>query len=189
MAAKRKTPAAEPAKAASTHEFNDDIALDVLAGIRHRAKRDDVAMFVGSDEMAFKIRGVISTQCPGLDAALGRGGVPLARLTIIYGKEGSGKTTIALHICAACQQNGGLAVYLDKEHALDPDYAASIGVDTKRLIISQDGSLEETINLMYDIIEVAAAYRVRMGRRVPIVIVLDSMNAASAAARIAGEVG
>lgn len=193
MAAKKTTKTPEgggaSSKAASLLGDDDDIALAVLSGVRAAAKRDDVAMFVGSDEMAFKIRGVITTQCPALDAALGRGGIPLARLTILHGKEGSGKTTLALHIVAACQQEGGLAVYIDKEHTLDPEYAASIGVDTSRLIISQDGSLEDVIKFIYSIIELAAAHRVRTGRRTPIVIVLDSINAAIAKCRIDGDPG
>jgi|SRR6185312_3899479 len=191
MAAKKKSKASatDAATAASPAFADDDIAVEVLGGIRAACGGDDVAMFVGSDAMAFKIRGVISTQCPGLDVALGRGGVPLARLTILHGKEGCGKTTLALHIVAQCQQEGGLAVYIDKEHTLDPEYAAAIGVDVNRLIISQDGTLEDIVKMMYKIIDLAAAHRQRLGRRVPIVIVLDSINAAIAKCRIDGQPG
>ena len=134
-------------------------------------------MFVGSDEIAFKIRGVISTQCPALDLVLGRGGFPLGRLTIVYGKEGSGKTTLVLHALAECQAMGGVAVLIDKEYALDPPYAAAVGVNIERLIISQDGSLEDAFRLMNSVIDRVVEFRQRTGRRVPAMIALDSINA------------
>lgn len=191
MAAKSSKGAPKrPTEAASVSKHHsDDIATEVLLGIRAGCGGDEVAMFVGSDEMSFKIRGVISTQCPALDEALGRGGFPLGRLTIIHGKEGSGKTTLALHAIASCQQAGGVAVLIDKEHTLDPEYAATLGVDVNKLIISQDGALEDVVKLMYKAIEVAAAHRKRVGTRPPIIVVLDSLNAAIARCRIEGDPG
>ena len=80
---------------------------------------------------------VISTGALSLDIALGVGGVPRGRITEIYGPESSGKTTVALHIIAEAQKNGGEAAFIDAEHALDPDYAQALGVDIDRLIVSQ----------------------------------------------------
>jgi recombination protein RecA len=145
------------------------------------------AQVLGSDERAIKIRGVISTQCYQADEALGRGGIPLGRLTIIHGKEGCGKTTFCLHLVAECQAMGGIVLYIDKEYKLDPDYAKSIGVDTKRLIISQPGTLEAVYRIIKRTIAKAADYRVKTGKRVPILIVLDSINAALAKAVIDGD--
>ena len=71
--------------------------------------------------MARKIRGVLPTQAPGLNAAIGRGGIPLGRLSILAGPEGTGKTTLALHLAAECQAQGGVVIYVDTEYKLDPD--------------------------------------------------------------------
>jgi recombination protein RecA len=139
---------------------------------------EGTAQLLGSDGMAIKIRGVLSTQCPTIDAAIGRGGVPLGRLTIIHGSEGSGKTTLALHLVAECQRQGGLAIYIDKEYKLDPDYAKGIGVDISQLIISQPPYLEKCMAIMDEAIHRVAMHRVETGVRVPLLIILDSMNAA-----------
>jgi recombination protein RecA len=158
---------------------------DLLAGIR--GEGDETAMYLGSDSSLLKIRGVISTQCPGLDRAIGRGGIPLARLTILHGAEGSGKTTACLHLVAEVQRMGGVAIYMDKEYKLDPDYAAALGVDTKRLIISQPSYLEQAFKVQEAAIKRASAIRERLKRRVPILVVLDSMNAAITKAQLEGE--
>jgi len=139
---------------------------------------EGTAQLLGSDGLAIKIRGVLSTQCPTIDAAIGRGGVPLGRLTIIHGSEGSGKTTLALHLVAECQHQGGLALYMDKEYKLDPEYAKKVGVDTSRLIISQPSYLEKCLAIMDSAIEKVAAHRRETGVRIPMMIILDSMNAA-----------
>jgi recombination protein RecA len=161
---------------------------EVLAGIRAEIG-DDGAQLLGSDELKTKVRGVISTCCMTLDAAIGRGGVPLSRLTILHGGEGSGKTTVALHLVAAAQHRGGVAVYIDKEYKLDPDYAAAIGVDTNRLIISQPRELEQVLRAIKKAISIAAAARKRTGKRVPILVILDSINAATAKVRLEGDEG
>jgi len=136
------------------------------------------AQLLGSDCLALKIRGVLSTQCPTIDAAIGRGGVPLGRLTIIHGPESSGKTTLALHLVAECQRRGGVALYIDKEYKLDPDYAQAIGVDTKSLVISQPAYLEKVFEICEAACNMAGRHREATGERVPILIILDSMNAA-----------
>lgn len=147
----------------------------------------DGAQLLGSDGLATKIRGVLSTQSPGLDAAIGRGGIPLGRLSILAGPEGTGKTTFALHLVAECQRRGGVAIYVDKEYKLDPDYARAIGVDTKHLIILQPDYLEKVFEAGEHTIEMAAKHRVDSGVRVPILFVLDSMNAAITKAQFDGE--
>jgi len=138
----------------------------------------DDAQLLGGDGLARKIRGVLSTQSPGLDAAIGRGGYPLGRLTILAGQEGTGKSTFALHAAAECQKKDGLAIYMDMEYKLDPDYARAIGVDTKNLIISQPPYLEKIFESCEKTIEIAKKHRELTKTRVPILIILDSMNSA-----------
>jgi len=90
---------------------------------------------------------VISTGSISLDSALGVGGVPRGRVVEIYGPEASGKTTLALHIVAQAQKKGGLAAYIDAEHALDPEYASKLGVDISNLFISQPDSGEQALEI------------------------------------------
>ena len=87
----------------------------------------------------------ISTQCLPLDMALGVGGLPRGRIVECYGHESSGKTTLALHVVATAQQQGGVAAFIDAEHALDPAYAEKIGVKLDDLVVSQPNSGEEAL--------------------------------------------
>jgi len=171
MAAPRKKEAVE--EKACTKSFLTEMVDTLIA-----KAGEGTAQLLGSDGMAIKIRGVLSTQCPTIDAAIGRGGVPLGRLTIIHGSEGCGKTTLALHLVAECQHQGGLAIYIDKEYKLDPDYAKGIGVDVGSLIISQPPYLEKCLEIIDEAIEKVARYRIESGVRVPLLVILDSMNAA-----------
>jgi recombination protein RecA len=166
-----------------------DIANDVLDSINEHLGEDgeDVAQMLGSHELSIKIKGVISTRCATIDAATGRGGVPLARLVILHGAESSGKTTLALQIAAETQALGGVVVYMDTEHKLDPEYAAKLGVNTEKLIIVQPSYLERAFKAMEGAIERAAEWRNRMGTSVPILIVLDSMNSTIAKSQFEGE--
>ena len=91
---------------------------------------------------------VIPTGSPSLDLALGVGGVPRGRVVEIFGPESSGKTTLALHICAEAQKTGGVAAFIDVEHALDPDYARKIGVAVEDILISQPDSAEEALQIV-----------------------------------------
>src|SRR3990167_530889 len=91
---------------------------------------------------------VISTGCLSLDIALGVGGVPRGRIMEIFGPEASGKTTLAQHIVAEVQKQGGVAAFVDAEHALDPDYARKIGVKVDDLLISQPDNGEQALEIV-----------------------------------------
>lgn len=121
----------------------------------------------------------ISTTCPSLDKALGIGGFPRGRIIEIYGQESSGKTTLALHVIASAQKAGGLAAFIDAEHALDPSYAKKLGVATDDLLVSQPSSGEEALEIAEALVrsnEVA-------------IIVVDSVAALVPQAEINGEMG
>lgn len=122
---------------------------------------------------------VISTGSISLDLALGVGGVPRGRVIEIYGPESSGKSTLALHICAEAQTQGGVAAFVDAEHALDPDYARKIGVNIDDLLISQPDSGEQALQIVETL--------VRSGE--VDVIVVDSVAALVPQEEIAGEMG
>lgn len=113
-----------------------------------------------------------------LDLALG-GGLPKGRIIEIYGPESSGKTTLALHAVAEVQKSGGKAAFIDAEHALDPEYAARIGVKTKELIISQPDNGEEALNIMESLVR----------SNIINIIVVDSVAALTPKAEIEGEMG
>lgn len=121
----------------------------------------------------------ISTGALSLDMAIGIGGVPRGRVIEIFGPESSGKTTAALHICAEAQKKGGVAAFVDAEHALDPDYALRLGVNTGDLLISQPDSGEQALQIVETL--------VRSGE--VDVIVVDSVAALVPKAEIAGEMG
>jgi len=164
-----------------------DIASEVLESINDKLGGKDVAQMLGSEGLAIKIRGVISTGCATIDAASGRGGVPLGRLIILHGAEASGKTTLALQIVAQAQLQGGVAVYMDTEYKLDPDYAAALGVNTKRMINVQPSYLEQAFAVCEGAIERAAKHRESTGLSTPILIVLDSMNSTISKSQFEGE--
>ncbi len=121
----------------------------------------------------------IPTGSIALDLALGIGGVPRGRITEIYGTESSGKTTIALQIIAESQKQGGVCAFVDAEHALDPEYAANLGVDVDNLFVSQPGTGEEALEIMDALVRSSAID----------VIVLDSVAALVPKAEIEGEMG
>lgn len=120
---------------------------------------------------------VISTGSINLDAALGQGGVPRGRIIEIYGAESSGKTTIALHVAAEAQKNGGIVAYIDAEHALDPVYAKALGVDVDELLISQPDYGEQALEIADMLISSGAVD----------LIVVDSVAALVPKAEIDGE--
>ena len=121
----------------------------------------------------------ISTGCLDLDIALGIGGVPKGRIIEIYGPESSGKTTVALHIIAEAQKNGGAVGFIDAEHALDPSYAKNLGVDTENLIVSQPDTGEQGLEIAEALVRSGAID----------VLVVDSVAALVPRAEIEGEMG
>lgn len=121
----------------------------------------------------------ISTGALTLDLALGIGGIPRGRIVEIYGPEGSGKTTLALHIIANAQKNGGTAVFIDAEHALDPVYARKLGVDVENLYISQPDYGEQALEIAEELSKSGAVD----------VIVIDSVAALVPKAELDGEIG
>ncbi len=121
----------------------------------------------------------ISTSSISLDAALGVGGVPRGRITEIYGPESSGKTTICLHIIAEAQKKGGLAAFIDTEHALDTGYAKKLGVDVENLLVSQPEYGEQALEIVETLVRSNALD----------IIVVDSVAALTPRAEIEGEMG
>lgn len=122
---------------------------------------------------------VISTGSIALDVALGIGGLPRGRVVEIYGPESSGKTTVALHAVANAQRNGGIAAFIDAEHALDPEYAKKLGVDTDALLVSQPDTGEQALEIMDMLIRSGALD----------IVVIDSVAALVPKAEIEGEMG
>lgn len=122
---------------------------------------------------------VIKTGSITLDMALGIGGIPRGRIIEIFGPESSGKSTLATHIVANAQKNGGLAAYIDAEHALDPSYAKKIGVDTEELMISQPDCGEDALNI---------AEMLARSNAID-VIVIDSVAALVPRSELEGEIG
>ena len=122
---------------------------------------------------------VISTGALGLDLALGVGGLPRGRIIEIYGPESSGKTTVALHVIAEAQKNGGEAAFIDAEHALDPVYAKALGVDIDNLIVSQPDTGEQALEIAEALVRSGAID----------VIVIDSVAALVPKAEMDGEMG
>ncbi len=121
----------------------------------------------------------ISTGCLSLDLALGVGGVPKGRIVEIYGPESSGKTTVALHMVAEVQKNGGIAGFIDAEHALDPVYAKNIGVDIDNLYISQPDNGEQALEITETMVRSGAVD----------IVIVDSVAALVPKAEIDGDMG
>jgi recombination protein RecA len=152
-------------------------ALDIaLANIEKQFGKGSL-MRLG-DEAAVPVA-VIPTGSIALDVALGVGGVPRGRVTEIYGPESSGKTTVALHVVAEAQRAGGVAAFIDAEHALDPSYAQALGVEINELLVSQPDNGEQALEIADMLIRSNAVD----------VIVIDSVAALTPRAEIEGEMG
>ena len=121
----------------------------------------------------------IPTGAINLDAAIGIGGVPRGRITEIYGPESSGKTTLTLHLAANVQQAGGVAAYVDAEHALDIEYARKLGVDVENLLVSQPDTGEQALEIVEILVRSGAVD----------IVVIDSVAALVPKAEIEGEMG
>ena len=152
-------------------------ALEAALAQIDRAFGKGSAMRLGSKEK-MEIE-TISTGSLGLDIALGVGGLPKGRVIEIYGPESSGKTTLALHVIAEAQRNGGTAAFVDAEHALDPGYAKKLGVDIDELIVSQPDTGEQALEIVDTLVRSNAID----------VLVIDSVAALVPRAEIEGEMG
>jgi len=135
-------------------------------------------MFLGDDEAQVDIEAV-STGSLSLDVALGIGGLPRGRVIEIYGPESSGKTTLTLHVIAEMQKLGGTAAFIDAEHALDPQYAKRLGVDTDELLISQPDTGEQALEITDMLVRSGGVD----------IVVVDSVAALTPKAEIEGEMG
>ena len=154
-----------------------DKALDVALRTIQKRFGEGAVMKLG-DATHLDVE-AIPTGCLSLDIALGIGGVPRGRITEIYGPEGSGKTTLALHVIAEAQRMGGTAAIVDVEHALDPTYAETCGVNVQDLYISQPDTGEEALEIAEALIRSGAVD----------VLVIDSVAALVPRAEIEGEMG
>ncbi|CCB84957.1 MULTISPECIES: recombinase RecA [Parachlamydia] len=153
-------------------------ALDLAVSHIKKQFGDGAIMSLGSHSSMREIS-VIKTGALTLDVALGIGGIPRGRIIEIFGPESSGKSTLATHIVANAQKAGGLAAYIDAEHALDPSYAAKIGVNVDELLISQPDSGEEALNIAETLARSNAVD----------VIVIDSVAALVPKSELEGEIG
>lgn len=169
-------------KTVTTTPANDDgtekkRALDIaLAGIEKQFGKGAV---IRMGERASRDIQVIPTGCLDLDMALGVGGLPRGRVVEIYGPESSGKTTVALHVVAEAQKMGGVAAFIDAEHALDPVYARKLGVDVDQLYVSQPDTGEQALEICEALVRSGAID----------IVVIDSVAALVPKAEIDGEMG
>src|SRR5436309_8652124 len=157
--------------------FDRDKALTTALAQIERQHGKGAIMRLG-DETRAPIE-VIPTGSIALDVALGIGGLPRGRIVEIYGPEASGKTSLALHAIANAQKAGGIAAIIDAEHALDPDYAKALGVDTDALLVSQPDTGEQALEIADMLIRSGALD----------LIVIDSVAALVPRAEIEGEMG
>ncbi|RZA15965.1 MAG: recombinase RecA, partial [Proteobacteria bacterium] len=152
-------------------------ALDAALAQIDRAFGKGSAMRLGQKE-TMEVE-TISTGSLGLDIALGVGGLPKGRVIEVYGPESSGKTTLALHVLAEAQKNGGTVAFVDAEHALDPAYAKKLGVNIDELIVSQPDTGEQALEIVDTLVRSNAID----------VLVVDSVAALVPRAEIEGEMG
>lgn len=161
----------------TTAPVDREKALDVALSTIEKSFGKGAIMRMGAGDR--ELIEAISTGSLSLDMALGIGGLPRGRIVEIYGPESGGKTSLALHVVAEAQRQGGLALYVDAEHAMDPEYARALGVDVDRLYIAQPSNGEEALEIMDTIVRSGAVD----------VVVLDSVAALVPKAEIEGEMG
>ena len=160
--------------------MNDDKlkALNSTIAMIEKQYGKGAIMKLGDDKVSNELE-VIPTGCLSLDLALGVGGVPRGRIIEIFGPESSGKTTVALHIIAQTQKMGGVAAFIDAEHALDAVYAKALGVNTEELYISQPDTGEQALDICESLVRSSAVD----------IIVIDSVAALTPKAEIEGDMG
>ena len=160
-----------------TEKKTGNTALDAVMSQIRKEFGEMAIMRLGDQEI--QEIPVISTGAVSLDMALGVGGLPRGRIVECYGQESSGKTTLALHVVANAQKAGGVAAFIDAEHALDPQYAKKIGVNLDDLIVSQPNSGEEALTICEQLVKSGALD----------VVVVDSVAALTPQAEIDGNMG
>ncbi len=167
-------------KKAKTTEIPQDksLALDKVLKDLHKTFGEGSIMRLGEATANMNVE-VIPTDILPLDVALGVGGVPRGRIIEVYGPESSGKTTVTLHMIAATQKRGGVAAFIDAEHALDPVYAKKLGVDIENLLISQPDTGEQALEIVEALVRSGAID----------IIVVDSVAALVPKEEIDGEMG
>nr|WP_211332108.1 recombinase RecA [Eilatimonas milleporae] len=153
-------------------------ALEAALSQIDRAFGKGSVMKLGQRDSSIEIE-AISTGSLNLDIALGIGGLPKGRIVEIYGPESSGKTTLALHAVAECQKVGGIAAFVDAEHALDPVYARKLGVDVNELLVSQPDTGEQALEIADTLVRSGAVD----------ILVVDSVAALTPRAELEGEMG
>jgi recombination protein RecA len=159
-------------------EPNREKALNLALGTIEKAYGKGSIMRLGDAAARLKVP-VTSSGAISLDLALGVGGYPRGRIVEIYGPESSGKTTLTLHAIAECQKNGGIAAFIDAEHALDPSYARKLGVNVDELLVSQPDHGEQALEIADTLVRSGAVD----------IIVIDSVAALVPRAEIEGEMG
>src|SRR2546421_7215925 len=163
--------------AVSTLQDDKKKALNLAIAQIEKSCGKGSIMRLGADQ---KVRvESISTGAINLDAAIGVGGIPRGRITEIYGPEASGKTTLTLHLAASVQRLGGVAAYVDAEHALDVDYAKKLGVDVDNLLVSQPDTGEQALEIVEILVRSGAVD----------LVVIDSVAALVPKQEIEGEMG
>ncbi|HTO09805.1 MAG TPA: recombinase RecA [Myxococcota bacterium] len=163
-----------------TNNSKDDKqkAVDLMVASIEKQFGKGAIMVMGQEHLDREI-GVISTGSPSLDIALGIGGLPKGRVVEIYGPESSGKTTLSLHAVAECQRKGGVAAFIDAEHALDVSYAKKLGVSVEELLVSQPDTGEQALEIADMLVRSGAVD----------IVVIDSVAALVPKAEIEGEMG
>lgn len=166
--------------AAKSTTSNDDKgkALDIALSQLEKQFGRGTLVRLGDDSMAQRVS-AISTGSLALDIATGVGGLPVGRVVEIFGPESSGKTTLSLHVVANAQRNGGIACFIDAEHALDPQFATKIGVDIDNLLVSQPDTAEQALEICESLVRSNAVN----------VIVIDSVAALVPKAEVEGDMG
>ena len=159
-------------------DSNREKALNLALGTIEKAYGKGAIMRLGDESARIQVP-VISSGAISLDLALGVGGYPRGRIIEIYGPESSGKTTLTLHAIAECQKKGGIAAFIDAEHALDPNYARKLGVNVDELLVSQPDNGEQALEIADTLVRSGAVD----------MIVIDSVAALVPRAEIEGEMG
>lgn len=178
MAKKMTSKDVEKDTSAAGGQSNEKTKATMNAISQIRERFGDTAIMKMGDAAQMNVE-AIPTGCISIDLALGIGGVPKGRVVEIYGPEAAGKTTLAQHIVAEAQKLGGIAAFVDAEHALDPEYAKKIGVNVEELLISQPDTGEQALDIVETLVRSGGID----------VIVVDSVAALTPKAEIEGEMG